>query len=83
MHPTFPCRVFWGMGIRVVEYVWVFHSAGGPTISSSWRAPVRHRHVSHLRPEAGFAWGHCIEVEGIMAYELIGKKKRQINNEVD
>lgn len=46
--------------------------------SSCWRTPVRQVHVSRLRPDLGFAWGRCLEVEGIIVYELIGRKKGKL-----
>ena len=71
------------MEARVMENVRVFLWAGGPMACSCQRVPVRHGLLSCLRPESGSAWGCCSEVKGIMVYELIGKKRRQINNEVD
>lgn len=69
--------------MRVMGNVRAFLWAGGLMACSCWRVPVRHGLLSRLRPESGSAWGCCSEGKGIMVYELIGKKKRQINNEVD
>lgn len=59
-------------------HVRLFPSAGGSVASSCWRTPVRQVHVSRLRPDLGFAWGRCLEVEGIIVYELIGRKKGKL-----
>lgn len=46
--------------------------------SSCWIASVRQVHVSCLRPDPGFYYGCCLEVEGVIVYELIRKKKGKL-----
>lgn len=42
------------------------------------RAPVRQANVSCLRPGPGFAPGSCLEIESVIVYELIEKKKGKL-----
>jgi len=46
--------------------------------SLRWIAPVRQVHASCLRPDSDFARRCCLEVEGIIVYQLIRRKKGKL-----
>lgn len=65
-------------GVKVRGKVQLFFSAGGSMASPCWRVPARQAHVSSLRPGPAFAPGCYLEMESVIAYELIEKKKGKL-----
>lgn len=71
-------KVFGAAGLKVRGKVQFLFSAGGPMASPYCRAAVRQVNVSCLRPGPGFAAGCCLEMESVIVYELIEKKKGKL-----